>query len=132
MLNPFPIQFLALFAYFLLRISVGSILLYLGLQHWRSRHELKTVLTLSWWPYGYFSTIVLATSELIIATSFLFGAYTQIAALCVIAMSVKLLILRGRFNHATIPPRLFYVLLFGAALSLFITGGGAFAFDLPL
>ncbi len=132
MLNPFPIQFLALFAYFLLRICVGSILVYLGLQHWHKRHELKMVLTLSWWPYGFFSTMILATSELIIAISLLLGAYTQIAALAIILMSLKLLVLKGRFQHEAIPPPIFYILLVGAGLSLFITGGGAFAFDLPL
>ncbi len=132
MLNPFPIQFLALFAYFLLRICVGSILLYLGLQHWYKRHELKTVLTLSWWPYGFFSTVVLATSEVILAMSLFLGAYTQIAALGIILMSLKVLVLRGRFQHEAIPQRIFYILLVGAGLSLFVTGGGAFAFDLPL
>jgi uncharacterized membrane protein YphA (DoxX/SURF4 family) len=132
MLNVFPIQFLALFAYFILRVFVGSVLLYLGLLHFSTRHTLKEVLTLSWWPFGLCSTLVLSLTEIILAVMITFGVLTQIAVLVLALLCLKMIILRERFNHETIPPRLVYVLLLGAALCLFITGAGAFAFDLPL
>ncbi len=132
MLNLFPIQFLALFAYFILRVFVGTVLLYLGLLHFRSRHTLKEVLVLPWWPFGRISTAILIATELTLALMFIFGALTQLAALLLILMCLKMLVLRSYFQHLTVPSRLTYVLLLGAALSLFITGAGVFAVDLPL
>ena len=132
MLNVFPIQFLALFAYFILRVFVGSVLLYFGLLHFNTRHTLKEVLTLSWWPFGLLSTLLLSLTEIILAVMITFGILTQIAALVLTLLCLKMIILRGYFNHEVIPPRIVYILLLGAALSLFITGAGAFAFDLPL
>lgn len=132
MLNPFPIQFLALFAYLLLRFFVGSALIYLGLSHFKNRFELQQVLVLSWFPYGRFTTWVFALGEMLIGILFVLGLYTQYAALAAIAMCLKMLILRNLFNHPSIPSRLFYLLLLSCALSLFITGAGVFAFDLPI
>jgi uncharacterized membrane protein YphA (DoxX/SURF4 family) len=132
MLNPFPIQFLALFSYFILRVFVGGVLCYLGLLHFRSRHTLKGVLTLAWWPYGSISTFLLVVTELTLSIMFTLGFLTQVASLILALTSLKMLVLRGRFDHPALPPRLVYVLFLGAALCLFITGAGAFAFDLPL
>lgn len=131
MLNPFPIQFLALFAYFLLRLFVGSVLIYLALTHQKHRKELKKVLTLSWFPFGSFTINAFIIGEFLIGSLIVAGAYTQYAALAVMAMSFKMLVMRNWFDHPSIPPKLFYFLLFGAALSLFITGAGVLAFDLP-
>ena len=132
MLNIFPIQYLALFAYFILRVVTSSILLHLGLQHWRYRRELKAVFTTRWLPISGVAAYVFPIAELVIAGFLLVGAYTQIAALLIIIMSLKLIIVRPWFAHPSIPSRLFYTLLFAVALSLFITGAGAFAFDLPI
>ena len=132
MLNPFPIQFLALAAYLLLRLFVGGILLYLGFTHYRHRKKLKKVFVLSWFPYGTFTIYTFAIGELLVGTLFILGAYTQYAALATILMSAKMLVMRNWFDHPSIPSKLFYFLLLGASLSLFITGAGAFAFDLPI
>jgi len=132
MLSVFPIQFLSLFAFFILRVVMGMILLYLGVRHFKHRRELATVFTLSWWPYGYFSAMTFAVGELLLSGFIIVGAYTQVATLLVAAMSLKLIILHKKFPHPTIPPRIFYVLLFGASLALTITGAGVLAFDLPL
>jgi len=132
MLNVFPIQFLALFAYFILRVAVGFVLMYLGFSHIAARFELSHILRFSWWPFGYTSTMIFAAAELILACMFIFGALTQIAALVTFLMCVKLMILQHYFVHPTIPSRLFYILLAGASFSLFITGAGVFAVDLPL
>ncbi len=132
MLNPFPIQFLALLAYFILRATIASILIYLGFTHFRQREELKNVLTLSWFPYGTFMTWGFVVLEITTGLFIFAGAHTQYAVLLVCIMSAKMILMRHWFEHPSIPPKLFYVLLLGASLTLFITGAGAFAFDLPI
>lgn len=132
MLSVFPIHFLALFAYFLLRIVVSFLLLNLGIQHFIHRNELKDILKLPWWPYGLFTTWMFALGEIVLGALIFVGAWTQVATLLVAVMSLKMLIVRNWFNHHTIPSKSFYFLLLGASLSLTITGAGVFAFDLPL
>jgi uncharacterized membrane protein YphA (DoxX/SURF4 family) len=132
MLNPFPVQFLALFAYFILRLFVGGVLLYLGIRHLKYKVELRDIFRFSWFPFGTFSVVTFAVGELVLAVLILVGAYTQIAALLVGAMSLKMVFLRNYFHHHTIPPKIFYVLLLGVAVTLFITGAGVLAFDLPI
>ena len=132
MLNIFPIQWLSLFAYAILRVFVGSVLVYLGFTHFKHRDELKHVLKLSWWPFGYLSTLLLVFFEIVAGVMYILGAYTQIAALIAALMALEMLIFSGTFVHHTIPRRITYVLLLAASISLFITGAGAPAFDLPL
>ena len=132
MLNPFPIQFLALFAYFLLRVTVALVLFVLAWRHFKWRHELAAAFGTPWFPFSSISVWVLILTELIIALMLLVGFYTQYAALALLIVSFKFMMFRPLVAHPTIPPRLLYVLLFGAALSLFITGAGVFAFDLPI
>ncbi len=52
------------------------------------------------------------------------GAFTQVAVLVLLGLLVYLL--------KTSRNRLSYILLFGMALSLLLSGAGIFAFDLPL
>ena len=132
MLNPFPVQFLSLFAYFLLRLFVGGILLYLGCKHFKYRRELKDVLVLSWFPYGRFTSSAFVFGEFILGILIVAGVFTQYVALCIMLMCIKMMVMRGWFAHHSLPPKSFYVLLFGSALTLFITGAGALAFDLPI
>jgi hypothetical protein len=63
---------------------------------------------------------------------FFVGAYTQVAAIGAIVLSIKMLVLRRHLAHPSIPQPLFYVLMLAISVSLFITGAGALAFDLPL
>lgn len=132
MLNPIPIQFLALFAYFILRVFVGAILFYLGITHIRYFSELKHTLRLSWWSFGTLSTIGLILTELALGLLITAGAYTQYATLILAALSIKMLIVRNWIAHHSIPPKIFWFLLLGASLTLFITGAGVPAVDLPL
>ncbi len=132
MLNPFPIQFLALLAYLLLRLAAGSVLLVLGVRHFKQRESLYKALTLPLFPFGKVITSFFIITELVVGGLFILGLHTQIAALLLMAMSLKMLFLRKRFSHPALPGRLFYLLLFGISCSLFITGAGALAFDLPL
>ena len=129
MLNLFPIQFLAPLAYFILRIGVGIIFLYLGKSHIKN-NEIASSLDRSdsgnnskVWFVGIF--------EIIIGLFFLFGFLTQITSL----LSMLYVLFSGRLRRKMpqlVPGRLFLILLFFASLSLFITGAGAFAFDLPI
>ena len=132
MLNPFPIQFLALFAYFILRIFIGTVLLLLGFEHWRQRKALYPVLVVPIFPFGKIGTTILILSEITIGTMYILGFYTQIAALFTILLSIKMLILRNRFIHPSLPSKLVYFLFLGIGCSLFITGAGILAFDLPI
>lgn len=133
MLNPFPIQFLALFAYFILRVFVGGVLIHLGLRHTRRYQELVSTTNWPLMPHSPLPVVILIVSELALGLFILIGAHTQIAALLIILMSLKLIIWHRRFTVPDIiPPRIFYTLLIGACLSLFITSAGVFAFDLPI
>lgn len=132
MLNLFPIQFLAPFAYFLLRVCVGFILIRLGVTHIRNRQVLKDIFSFGIFPYGFFFVWYLGIVEIIIGTLFLVGFLTQLAALLSMVLSLKFTVMYKRFTHPLIPSRLSYVLLFFISLSLLITGAGIFAFDLPI
>lgn len=132
MLNLFPIQFLALGAYFILRIVTALVLLHLGLKHLQARRELYQVIKLPVFPFGKIGTWLLILSELTIAVLLGLGLLTQLAALLLLAMAIKFIILHRHFKHPTIPGRLTYLLLAGISLSLLITGAGIFAFDLPI
>ena len=132
MLNPFPVQFLSFFAYMLLRLFVGGILVFLGIRHFRQRESLKEALKLSWFPYGALSVWILITVELVVGVLFILGAFTQYAAIVAMLMAAEMLIIRHWFDHKALPTRMFYLLLFGASLTLFITGAGPLAFDLPI
>lgn len=131
MLNPFPIQFLALLAYAILRICVGLILLRFGIRHLSYTHQNPvTSTTLPGWGRLAFGSV--AIIELVLGLMFVVGFLTQIAALGTLALITVV----GMFTPSSLrhhlPTRSFRLLLGASALSLFITGAGIFAFDLPL
>ncbi len=132
MLNPFPIQFLALFAYFFLRVIVGMVLLSFAHTHFSHRHELAAHFRLKVWPFGLFAAWYLVLVEIIVALMFLLGFYTQIASLITIVLLIKLHLLLRRNARDLLPTPTTTVLLIACSCSLFITGAGAFAFDLPI
>jgi putative oxidoreductase len=132
MLNIFPIQFLAPFAYMLLRIVLGLVLLYLGTSHIRNRHSLKEVLSFPFFPYGLFMTWYLGSVEMLIGIMLFVGLFTQIAALLGMALSLKFIVMHKHFSHPLMPSRLCFLFMFMISFTLFITGAGPFAFDLPI
>ena len=132
MLNLFPIQFLALLAYFILRVITGLVLLWLAKRHFQFRHELSTILVLPIFPFGKITVTILIITEIIAGALLTLGAFTQIGALLLILLSLDMLLFRQKFQHQTLPNKLTYLLLLAIGLSLFITGAGAFAFDLPI
>lgn len=136
MLNPFPIQYLALFAYFILRLTIAGVLFLLAYRHYRHRHLLQNpspqVPMVFRKLYSYLMPIVFPLAEALIAGFILVGAWTQYAVLAVMIMSIKMLFFRHWLPNTLFPSRLFYLLLLGASITLFITGAGVLAFDLPL
>ena len=119
MLNLFPITFLAILAHALLRFIVGGIFIYLGYQHHKNTKATIPVRAI-------------ALLEIVIGTLFIIGLFTQAAALLGIMFSLCGLFLREKLATLSLPSPLFFLLLLGASLSLFITGAGALAFDLPI
>lgn len=132
LLNPFPIQFLSLFAYFLLRVITGYILVSLGRRHLRLRHQPENTITFPLLPVPSWHLTVLAVYELVCGLLIIIGAYTQYAALGILAYCTYCILFHHTISLTSFPPRVFFVLLFGVALSLFITGAGALAVDLPI
>lgn len=132
MLNLFPIQFLALFAYALLRIVIGIVYILLARKHLFSFSPLAAGIH---WPFFKDGRIVLSLviiSEFIIGGLFIIGLATQAAAIASAGLCFKLIIWHHRFPAGSIPDRLTYVLLLAISLSLLITGAGVIAFDLPI
>ncbi len=131
MLNPFPIQFLALFAYAILRICIGFILVRFGIRHLNFTHSNPVTSTaLTGWQRLAFGSV--ATIELVLGLTFIVGFLTQIAALGTLALIAVVGLFTPTRLRRHLPDRSFCLLLGAAALSLFITGAGVFAFDLPL
>jgi uncharacterized membrane protein YphA (DoxX/SURF4 family) len=92
----------------------------------------KTFSQVPFFPYGTFFVWWAVCLELITALSLVLGLFTQIGALIAIIYAVKFLIFYTRLKHPLGPTRqeLFFILCI--AISLFITGPGIFAFDLPI
>lgn len=134
MLNFFPIQFLSMFAYALLRVCIGILLIRAGWKHIGSRREIQGPLayTFPFFPLGSTALWIIAITELASGIMFLLGLYTQIGALLSMVLCLKLIIWNSRLPMPFFEKRSFYTLLFFASLSLFITGAGVFAFDLPI
>src|SRR3989344_634554 len=133
MLNIFPTMFLSLFANALLRLILGGIFIYLGYRHlFRDRAALQVVVRTHWPRIAPYIVRYLGLIEIAIGGMFFVGAWTQVAAVAAIVLSVKMLVLKKHFAHPSIPRPIFYVLVLGVCASLFITGAGVFAFDLPL
>jgi hypothetical protein len=116
MLNPFPVQFLGLFAYFILRVACGFVCITIG------RRLLKSQTT-------SLPSRTIGGLLLVIGIQCILGFYTQIAALGLGFLSIL-----GMSKPTLLPntPRSTLFLLGAIALSLFITGAGIFAFDLPI
>ena len=128
-LNPIPIQFLSLLAYFILRFGVGTLLLHIAIRVWQQRAQ--CTIAIAGIPKHYL-LVPLVTGKVVIALMLLAGFYTQYAALALMLMCVDIIVTQRWIAHPALPPRIFYTLMLFAAISLFITGGGAFALDLPI
>lgn len=131
MLNLVPIQFLALFGYFILRVVIGLVFLYLARNQYAERQSLAQSLNRPFIP-GLFAVTIIVAIESIIGVLFILGAFTQVAAVLAVLWSLALLLCRTYFSHPSLPTPQTTVLILAIALSLFITGAGVLAFDLPI
>ncbi len=132
MLNPFPIQFLALIAYTLVRVFLGIVLLNLGITHVRNRKVVSKSFRLPLLTESPFVVTLLGLTEILLGTLFTLGFMTQYAALGTIFLSILVLLLYRRIASPYIPQKLSWGFILITSCSLFITGAGIFAFDLPL
>ncbi len=134
MLNPFPeLLTYALLAPFILRLTLGYILINLGyLKLKAEKNRWETIFQMLGFKEKALATKILAYIELLGGLALLFGFYTQIAALVfAILLGIELFIER---KEETLMKRdlTFYILLFAISLSLLFSGAGFLAFDLPL
>ena len=83
-------------------------------------------------PFGTFLLWWAITLEFIAGILLTLGLFTQIGALIALIYTIDFLVLYTYIKHPLGPSRQLLLLLFCAALSLFITGPGIFAFDLPI
>lgn len=132
MLNLFPLQFLSLIAYTLLRIVIGIVFLHQARKHGIT---FNTIAPQIHWPIiknGKIILTLIIICECIIGGLFILGLFTQVAAIMSIGLGMKLLIWHKRFPNGSIPSPLSLILLLAISASLFITGAGILAFDLPI
>jgi uncharacterized membrane protein YphA (DoxX/SURF4 family) len=84
--------------------------------------------------FSKFAGPLLVGVETVVAVSLLFGAWTQIAAIVVMILSLKSLIIRSKLKSLAPLSHAAYLLLISMALSLLLTGAGlpSLSVDLPL
>ena len=121
MLNPFPIQFLALFAYTILRVIVGVVLLNLGMRHASVVYSFQKNDALNKSSMNTPFILFIAISEVILGSLYIIGLYTQYVALGTVILSIILLLYRNHVPLMSMVPKSYYALLIGISLSLFIT-----------
>ena len=134
MLNPFPsLLIYSLVAPFILRIVVGIIFLDLGLVLFKGEKE-RWLLSLSTLriPKPRLALKVLGIIEIAGGLMFIFGFYTQIAALALALLTFCEAYTEYKDPSVLKRSLVFYTLLLAITASLLVSGAGAFAIDLPL
>lgn len=132
MLNPFPeLLTYGLIAPFIIRIAIGSALLYLAVEHYRGRRDIAELMRPLVGRSGGIA-VALSLFELVAGALLLVGAWTQVSALLAMVLTLKPLFLKAHLRGLMPYEKATYGLLFLMALSLLLSGAGAFAFDIPL
>lgn len=134
MLNTFPdLLTYSQLAPFILRVVLGLIFIDLGLLKFKAEKSrwIASFQALHLKPADILVSIF-GTVQLVGGLMLIVGLYTQIAALAFVILSGMELYIE--YKDATILKRdiVFYILVLSIAVSLLITGAGAFAFDIPL
>ncbi len=134
MLNPFPeLLTYSLLAPFLLRITLGFILVNLGYLKFKSeKARWEIIFEMLRVKEKVVATKILGFIEVAGGLALIAGFYTQIAALIfAVLFGIELFIEK---REATLMKRdvVFYATMFVIALSLLFSGAGFLAFDLPL
>ena len=127
-------MYLSMAAYAGLRVVVGACLMYLGYRHvGPDRAKLREALAPRFPRMGTFIAGYLAAWELVLGFLFIAGFMTQIVAAITVLYALKVLFLyRRTLAHPVMPSPMFFILLAAIAASLFITGAGILAFDIPV
>jgi uncharacterized membrane protein YphA (DoxX/SURF4 family) len=134
MLNPFPdLLTYSLLAPFILRVVAGLIFVDLGVLLFKNEKE-RWLISLSTLkiPNPRMAIKILGGIEIVAGAMLILGFYTQIAALVLALLTFAETYVE--FKDPVVLKRnlVFYIMLFAITLSLFLSGAGAFAFDLPL
>jgi uncharacterized membrane protein YphA (DoxX/SURF4 family) len=111
---------------------VGFVWLELALRHRQDAKRIATAFHLPLFPWPKLGIALIIIIEFIIGGLFVIGLFTQIAALLSILWCIKLLVLRRYFTDISFPDTRTTILLLAIGITLFITGAGALAFDLPI
>ena len=134
MLNPFP-ELLAFsqLGPFILRLVLGIIILDLGILKFKGEKSrwLASFEALGIRPADLMLAIY-AFIQAVAGILLVVGLYTQWAALVMVIFLGLELGVEWRAREILKRDFVFYLLLFVIALSLLVTGAGAFAFDIPL
>ncbi len=133
MLSLFPqLLFLAPVGLSLLRIAASLAILYSAWRFFATRHEIsRTRLPLiAHMPASL--TLVGSFVYFVIGALLFVGLYTQLAALLGALIALKSAIFAPRYQGIIPLCRSASLLLLAIMLCLFVSGAGAFAFDLPL
>jgi len=145
MLNPFPeVLFLGSFYVpFILRIALGLFFLWLGIAC-TLKHRDRIASAFETRPPGptfvhsFFPRIatpvvwMLALIEITVGIGILIGFLTQVAALLAVIIVLKLMYFGRHYPYLAPGGISTYLFAITISLALFISGAGAFAFDIPL
>ena len=133
MLNPFPsLLMFGILAPFIIRVSLGATLLYIAVEHFRSKKEIAEVLSPIMGRSSKWAWMLLCGFEVLAGALLVVGAWTQIASVVVILLALKTFLIKSSLRHLSPLSRSTYALMCMMALSLLLSGAGGFAFDLPL
>lgn len=133
MLNPFPsLLILGILAPFIIRVSLGATLLYIAVEHFRSKKDIAEALSPLMGRSSSFAWVLLCGIEIVTGMLLVVGAWTQIASLVVVLLVLKTFLIKASLRRLSPLSRSAYVLMLMMALSLLLSGAGGFAFDLPL
>ena len=133
MLNPFPsLLMFGILAPFIIRVSLGATLLYIAVEHFRSKREIAGVLSPLMGRSSKWAWVLLCSVEVVAGALLVVGAWTQIGAIVVLLLALKTFFIKPSLRHLSPLSRSTYVLMCMMALSLLLSGAGGFAFDLPL
>lgn len=133
-LNPFPeLLTFGLLAPFLLRVTLGFILINLGhLKLTKERVRWETAFETMGFKSKESLTKIFGFIEIAGGLALILGFYTQIAALVFALIAFAELYVEQKEESLFARDVVFYLLLFVIALSLLFSGAGFFALDYPL
>ena len=134
MLNPFPeLLSYSLLAPFILRVILGVIFVDLGVLKFKKERArfIASFEALHLKPAKELVTLA-GILDIVGGTMLILGLYTQIAALAFVILTGIEIYIESKDTKILKRDMTFYVLVLIIAVSLLLTGAGAFAFDIPL